>query len=204
MEHKAPDHRYERLTDAEERQKEELVKLMSECKGRIAECENATTLSENALSELQMQHDQAKDLITETFQSYKALLEKCRDGALDELEKYHSERELEVMDTFHRYAHCFHVYKNFAFTNIASLLLYLVVLSNCSVEKIVDRIENACRFTTRLLEHGDAVEILALRKVVGRQLHNLAKSILKPNVAHSIEFQTDYDLFQRTLQVTLQ
>lgn len=103
MEHKAPEHQYERLADAEPRQKEELVNLMTESKTKIAECDQASTQLENALSELQVQHDQAKDLIMETFQSYKAILEKCKDNSLSQLEKIHSERELEIMDTFHRY-----------------------------------------------------------------------------------------------------
>ena len=75
---------------------------MAESKLCIAECDKTSGQLDNALSELQSQHDQAKDLILETFQSYKAVLEKCRDTALGELEKLHSERELEVMDTFHR------------------------------------------------------------------------------------------------------
>ena len=102
IEHKAPEHQYERLMDAEPRQKEELIKLMNESKARIADCDQMSAQLENALSELQAQHDQAKDLIVETFQSYKAVLEKCRDNALVELEKLHSDRELEIMDTFHR------------------------------------------------------------------------------------------------------
>lgn len=105
MEHKAPEHQYERLTDAESRQKEELFNLMTESKTKITECDQVSTQLENALSELQVQHDQAKDLVTETFQSYKAILEKCKDNALDELEKLHSNMELEIMDTFHRYTY---------------------------------------------------------------------------------------------------
>ncbi|XP_076237338.1 protein meiotic P26 isoform X2 [Calliopsis andreniformis] len=170
VEHKAPEHQYERLVDAEPRQKEELVKLMNESKAKIVDCDQVSVQLENALSELQAQHDQAKDLIIETFQSYKAVLEKCRDNALDELEKLHSDRELEIMDTFH------------------------------SVEKTVEKIEDACRFTSRLLEHGDAVEILALRRIVGMQLMNLIKNTPKPNVSFSIEFQTDYDQFEKALK----
>ncbi|XP_060830287.1 B-box type zinc finger protein ncl-1 [Bombus pascuorum] len=170
IEHKAPEHQYERLVDAEPRQKEELIKLMNESKARIADCDQVSAQLENALSELQAQHDQAKDLIVETFQSYKAVLEKCRDNALVELEKLHSDRELEIMDTFH------------------------------SVEKTVEKIEDACRFTSRLLEHGDAVEILALRRIVGTQLMNLIKNTPKPNVTFSIQFQTDYNQFEKALK----
>ncbi|GAB1861493.1 Brain tumor protein [Camponotus japonicus] len=170
VEHKAPEHQYERLTDAEPRQKEELVNLMADSKAKIVECDQVSAQLENALSELQVQHDQAKDLITETFQSYKAILENCRDNALTELEKLHSDRELEIMDTFH------------------------------SVEKTVEKIEDACRFTSRLLEHGDAVEILALRRIVRAQLMNLVKNTPKHNVTFSIEFQTDYNQFENTVK----
>ncbi|XP_070155719.1 B-box type zinc finger protein ncl-1 [Polyergus mexicanus] len=170
VEHKAPEHQYERLTDVEPRQKEELVNLMTESKAKIVECDQVSVQLENALSELQIQHDQAKDLIIETFQSYKAILEKCKDNALTDLEKLHSDRELEIMDTFH------------------------------SVEKIVEKIEDACRFTSRLLEHGDAVEILALRRIVRAQLMNLIKNTPKHNVTFSIEFQTDYNQFENTVK----
>lgn len=75
---------------------------MNESKARIADCDQVSSQLDNALSELQVQRDQAKDLITETFQSYKAVLEKCRDNALEHLEELHSNRELEIMDTYHR------------------------------------------------------------------------------------------------------
>ncbi|CAB0028533.1 unnamed protein product [Trichogramma brassicae] len=103
IEHKAPDHQYERLKDAEPRQKEELINLVNESKSRIGDCDQISSQLGNALSELQAQRDQAKDLIVESFQSYKAILEKCRDKALNDLEKIHSERELEIMDSFHRF-----------------------------------------------------------------------------------------------------
>ena len=102
VEHKAPEHQYERLKDAEPRQKEELINLVNESKARIGDCDQISSQLGNALSELQAQRDQAKDLILETFQSYKAILEKCRDKALQDLEEVHSERELEIMDSFHR------------------------------------------------------------------------------------------------------
>ncbi|XP_046834478.1 B-box type zinc finger protein ncl-1-like isoform X1 [Vespa crabro] len=176
VEHKAPDHHYERLADAEPREKEELLSLMSESKAKIKDCDQVTTQLENALSELQMQRDQAKDLIIETFQSYKAILEKYRDNALEELEKLHSERELEIMDTFH---------KKSVFDSVA---------------KTAEKIDDACRFTSRLLEHGDTVEILALRRIVGAQLLHLIKNTPSPNITFCIEFQTDYSQFEKTVK----
>lgn len=73
----------------------------------------------------------------------------------------------------------------------------------CRVEKTAEKIEDACRFTSRLLEHGDAVEILALRRIVGAQLMNLIKNTPKHNVTFSIEFQTDYNQFEKTVQVNI-
>lgn len=67
----------------------------------------------------------------------------------------------------------------------------------------MEKIEDACRFTSRLLEHGDAVEILALRRIVGMQLMNLIKNTPKPNVCFSIEFQTDYDQFEKAVRVNI-
>uniref|UniRef100_A0A1A9W9I6 B-box C-terminal domain-containing protein n=1 Tax=Glossina brevipalpis TaxID=37001 RepID=A0A1A9W9I6_9MUSC len=53
-----------------------------------------------ALTELQTQHDSVRDLIQETFEKCKKILEKCRDHALIELQKLHSERKLKIMDLF--------------------------------------------------------------------------------------------------------
>ncbi|XP_058791756.1 B-box type zinc finger protein ncl-1-like [Phymastichus coffea] len=172
VEHKAPEHQYERIKEAEPRQKEELINLVNESKVRIGDCDQISSQLGNALSELQAQRDQAKDLILETFQSYKAILEKFRDNALDSLEKVHSERELEIMDSFH------------------------------SVEKTVEKIECACQFTNRLLEHGDAIEISSLRRVVINQLTELLKNMPKPNITCAIEFQTDYNTFERAIKET--
>ena len=77
------------------------MNLVSESRVKIGDCDQISSQLGNALSELQAQRDQAKDLINESFQSYKAILEKCRDDALNDLEKVHSKRELEIMDTFH-------------------------------------------------------------------------------------------------------
>lgn len=170
LEHKTPDHQYERLVDAEPRLKEELSNLLNDTKAKIADCGQTTNQLGNALSELQAQRDQAKDLIMESFQSYKAVLEKLRDVSLSDLELLHSERELEIMDSYN------------------------------SVDKIVEKIDAACCFTSRLLEHGDAVEILSLRRVANSQLISLIRNTPKPNVSFSIEFQTDFDNFEKTVK----
>ena len=89
-EHKQPSHNYERIVDIEEKQREELRTLITESKGKISFCEDAQANLENALTELQLQHDNAKSLITETFHSYRALLEKKKVGqAAFDLSKSH-------------------------------------------------------------------------------------------------------------------
>lgn len=66
----------------------------------------------------------------------------------------------------------------------------------------MEKIDDACRFTSRLLEHGDAMEILALRRIVRSQLMNLIKNTPK-HVTFSIEFQTDYNQFEKTVKVNM-
>lgn len=171
-EHKAPEHHYERMSEAEDRQREELQSLMTESKSKVAFCEDASSHLANALSELQVQYDSAKDLIQETFQSYKAVLEKCRDKMLEDLQQLHSKQELKIMDTFH------------------------------SVEKTMEKIDDACKFTSQLLEHGNTVELLSLKRVVGAQLLHLINNTPKPEVNTSIEFETDIKKFEAAVKAT--
>lgn len=75
-EHRQPEHSHEKISDIEEQQKEDLKSLVTESKSKVSICQEATSNLENALSELQIQRDNAKGLIQETFQSCKAVLEK--------------------------------------------------------------------------------------------------------------------------------
>jgi hypothetical protein len=74
--HKPPEHQPERVQDLEEKEREYLKSIITESKSKIASCEEATGTLMSSLTELQSQRDNAKDLINETFQSYKAILEK--------------------------------------------------------------------------------------------------------------------------------
>ena len=100
--HPAHQHGCKRLEEALPAQKEELEKLMSDTCAKSALCDEVAASLENALSELQHQHDAAKDLILETYHSYKAILEKCKDDRLQELKNLHTERELKIMVTCHK------------------------------------------------------------------------------------------------------
>ena len=74
--HMPPDHQYERITDVEEQQASEINTLVVESQNKIKTCEEASEGLEGLLSDLQMQRDNAKGLIEETFQTYRAMLVK--------------------------------------------------------------------------------------------------------------------------------
>jgi len=74
--HKMPEHTCERITDVEGKLLDELHGIVAETKDKITACEAASTDLESVLSELQQQRDNAHDLIKETYQSYKSMLEK--------------------------------------------------------------------------------------------------------------------------------
>ena len=74
-EHRHPEHESRRLGDVEESSISTIKDLVTEAKSKMEFCEEASSSLENSLSELQMQRDNAKGLIMETYQSYKAILE---------------------------------------------------------------------------------------------------------------------------------
>lgn len=84
---------------------------------------------------------------------------------MKELDEIHSANELSVMDMFH------------------------------SIEKTVERMEDSCRFTERILEHGNGVEVLSLKKHISIQLLMLLNNIPRPEPSVKIEFHTDTDKF---------
>lgn len=76
--HKPPKHEPERVQELEDTEREFFKNLISDSKSKISTCEEASTSLMSSLTELASQRDNAKDLINETFQSYKAILEKKR------------------------------------------------------------------------------------------------------------------------------
>lgn len=66
--HPVPEHHFERLADAEVKQREELNKLVTEGTTQVKRCEEASGNLGSTLSELEMQHDNARALIEESFQ----------------------------------------------------------------------------------------------------------------------------------------
>ncbi|XP_023221259.1 B-box type zinc finger protein ncl-1 [Centruroides vittatus] len=170
IDHKQPDHQYERASDVEQKHREELENLMTESKSKVQFCEEATSVLQTCLSELQLQRDNAKSLIEETFQSYKVILEKCQEEIIQELKLIHSAQELHIMDTFH------------------------------NVEKTIEKIEDAWKFTDRLLKHGNTIEILSLKQLVGAQLLYLINNTPKPDINVEITFETNKEKFEEAVK----
>lgn len=73
--HKALSHKVDRIADIEETQFAELRSLVVENRSKIAFCREAATNLESSQQELQMQRENARGLIQETFQTYKAYLD---------------------------------------------------------------------------------------------------------------------------------
>lgn len=135
-------------------------------------CDDAAANLSSALTELQTQHDSARDLIQETSESFKKILDKCRDHALIELEKLHSERELKIMDLMQ------------------------------NIENTMAKIDNTCKFTNRVLGQANAAEFLSMKKLIATQFINLINTTPKCDINYSLTFDTKAEKFEQVAQET--
>jgi tripartite motif-containing protein 2/3 len=71
-------HHYERITAVETTQIADMGELVKKCRGQLDECDEASQSLQGFLSELQLQRDNARGLIEETYQTYRAKLEKIK------------------------------------------------------------------------------------------------------------------------------
>ncbi len=65
-----------------------------------------------------------------------------------------------------------------------------------NVEKTIEKIEDGCKFTERILEHGSGAEMLANKKLISSQLLSLINNTPKPEVNIKLEFQTNAQQFE--------
>lgn len=163
-------HQCDGILDSEVRVRQEMIGMLDESKAKVEFLTKASGDLNNSLEELANQRSAAKDLINESYQSYKAVLEKCRDNVLSELSELYHERELNIMDMTER------------------------------VEKYITLLEDACKFTSRLMDNGTIAEIMYLRKTVGTQLSNLIGNTPKPEKTFSLEFHCDLNAFEKTVK----
>lgn len=168
--HKPPQHQPERIQDLEEKEREHLKSLITESKSKMASCEEASTALMSSLGELQSQADNAKDLINETFQSYKAILEKRRDELLAELESLQSSKELAVMDLCQ------------------------------DVAKATEKLEEGCNFTEHVLNNGSTLQLLLMKKAISSRLLSLVNNAPNPEVNVCIEFKTNSKEFEEAIK----
>lgn len=78
----------------------------------------------------------------------------------------------------------------------------LNIEASCRVEKTMDKVDDACKFTTRLLKQGDTIEITSLKNVVCAQLRKILATAPEPEVNTSIEFVTDVSKYQAAVKVS--
>ncbi|XP_044254790.1 B-box type zinc finger protein ncl-1-like isoform X2 [Tribolium madens] len=165
-EHKGAEHHVEGIADSEMRVRQEMKALLSESKNKIDELMKLSTGLDSSLQELANQRSTARDLINESYQSYKAILEKCRDEALAKLNELYHERELIIMK------------------------------ENDEVGKTIGNFEDARSYTSRLLEISTVPEIMYLRKTVADRLMELNNNTPKFNETFHVEFRTDFGAFE--------
>lgn len=135
-------------------------------------CDDADANLSSALTELQTQHDSARDLIQDTYENYKKIVEKCRDQALVELKKLHSERVLKIMDLMQ------------------------------NIQNTKGKIDNTCKFTNRVLEQANAAEFLSMKKLIASQFINMINTTPKCDINYSLTFDTKPDKFEQLTQET--
>ena len=76
VQHKQSEHDVSRIADVETQNLDELHAMVRETRRKADTCRGASTKLESIQQELQMQRDNAKGLIQETFQTLKAVLDK--------------------------------------------------------------------------------------------------------------------------------
>jgi hypothetical protein len=174
--HSAPLHSYERITDNTEsalRHVEELDSLVRKAKDNICFCTGEYQTLDSYLSEIQEQMEQSRGLINETFQSYKSLLETKKDELLKELEEKHSNKELLIMDTHH------------------------------NIDNSIVKLNEAVKFTERILRNGNSSEILLLKKLISNQINHLIETVPQTdNIDTNLKFLSDQQQFQNALNAT--
>lgn len=76
--HKQPMHNHERINEAEPKNIDELYALVDDAKDKMNVCQSQFSTLDSYLAELQDQLENARGSVNETYQSYKAILEKRR------------------------------------------------------------------------------------------------------------------------------
>lgn len=166
IDHKGVDHHTEGILDSEMRVRQEFKTMLADSQCKIDQLTKLSTSLNNRLEELAHQRSTARDLINESYQSYKAILEKCKDDTIQDLNELYHERELIIMK------------------------------ENDEVGKSIGNLEDARTYASRLLDVSTVPEIMYLRKTVVDRLLELNNNTPNYDETFHIEFCTDLSSFE--------
>ncbi|CAG5120940.1 unnamed protein product [Candidula unifasciata] len=168
--HSSPEHVVKQLAEGVGAKKGTLVDFTNECANKLIECQKMNASLNAAFEDLEMQKDNTKGLIMETFQSYKALLEDLRDKYLNEADELHGKRELCLMDRMHKLS----TYEN--------------------------QLSQAKNFVERVCQNGHAGQICQLLQPMLTQLNTLCMGFIMPDIPANTEFRTDVTAFTNVVK----
>lgn len=164
--HKATEHRYEIISEAEKDMRMEVEKLLKNTRGKIDFCDNENSKLESSLQELQQQHDTCRNEITNAYEILIRAVEKRKERAMSDLDCMHAEREIKIMEQIH------------------------------VIEKSVEQMEYCAMFTRKLLDNGNGHEILSMKKMISQQLSKLINKVPKVDINYSLEFISNAKRFE--------
>ncbi|CAI9734641.1 brain tumor protein-like [Octopus vulgaris] len=170
--HQQPEHFTEKISNVDTKFSDEINNLITESKNKIKLFEETSNNLENALTDMQMQRDNVKGLVQETFQSYKTALENRRDELLKDLEEIHAAQEMSIIEMCH------------------------------NVGKKIEKIEDGSKFAERVMKNGNSYQILMLHKVIVNQMLYLFNNNPKPDLNRTIEFKTNDIVFTEAIRKT--
>ncbi|XP_059144458.1 brain tumor protein-like isoform X2 [Physella acuta] len=170
--HSSPEHSVKQLTEAVGSKKDTLSDFTKECGKKLIDCQKINASLNAAFEDLEMQKDNTKGLIQETFQSYKTILEDIRDSFLKELDELHEKRELCLMERMHKLS----TYEN--------------------------QLTQAKSFVERICQNGHAGQVAQLLQTMLSQLNKLCMGLIMPDVPVNTEFKTDASAFASAVKGT--
>jgi hypothetical protein len=122
------------------------------------------------LNDLQEQLETGKQMIEETFQTFRAMLEKKRNELIKEMDEKHSNKEASLMDIH----------------NI--------------IDTLTNQLNHCVRYGERVLENGNGAEISMLKRLIISQFKHLFGSMPQMNQTDfCLKFQTDCKKFEKVI-----
>jgi hypothetical protein len=166
--HQQPKHQYERIVDVETRNIIDLENLLIKAKETINLCQQDYQLVDQYLNDLQEQLETGKQMIDETFQTYRAMLEKRRNELVKEMEEKHSNKEASLIDM------------------------------HTLIDTLINQLNHCVRYGERVLENGNGAEISMLKRLIITQFKYLLGCMPQMNQMDIyLKFQTDEKKFEK-------